>query len=63
MSRSNVGTGVDITTVIFLILLILKLCKVIDISWWWVFSPLLIGVGLTVLILLILMIILFCKSK
>ena len=63
MSRSNVGTGVDITTVIFLIHLILKLCKVIDISWWWVFSPLLIGVGLTVLILLILMIILFCKSK
>lgn len=62
MSRSNVSTGVDVTTVIFLILLILKLFKVIDISWWWVFSPLLIGLGLGILAFLII-IIFFLKSK
>lgn len=63
MSRSNVSTGVDVTTVIFLILLILKLFKVIDISWWWVFSPLLIGLGLGILAFLIVIILLFFKSK
>ena len=63
MSRSNVSTGVDVTTVIFLILLILKLFKVIDISWWWVFSPLLIGLGLGLLAFLIVIILLFIKSK
>ena len=35
------STGMlDITGVTFLILLILKLFKLIDISWWWVTVPL-----------------------
>lgn len=38
--------------VVFLVLLILKVAKVVDCSWWIVFSPILIGVGLIVLILL-----------
>ena len=54
MSKSsNSGGGVSIGFVIFLILLILKLFGIINISWWWVFSPLLIGLGITILFVII----------
>ncbi len=35
---------------LFFIFLILKLCHVIDWSWWWVTSPLWIGFGMVLLI-------------
>lgn len=56
MSSSNSGGGISLCGVIFIILLILKLFGVISISWWWVFSPLIIGfvIGLIFLIILIL---------
>lgn len=56
MSNSNSGGGIGLCGVIFIVLLILKLFGVISISWWWVFSPLIIGfiIGLLLLILLIL---------
>ena len=56
MSSNNSGGGISLCGVIFIILLILKLFGVISISWWWVFSPLIIGftIGLIFLIILIL---------
>ena len=56
MSSSNSGGGIGFFGVIFIILLILKLFGLISISWWWVFSPLIIGfvIGLIFLIILIL---------
>ena len=56
MSSSNSGGGIGLCGVIFIVLLILKLLGVISISWWWVFSPLIIGfaIGLIFLIILIL---------
>lgn len=56
MSSSNSGGGISLCGVIFIILLILKLFGVISISWWWVFSPLIIGfvIGIISLIILIL---------
>lgn len=36
--------GLGIVEVLLIIFLVLKLCKLIDWSWWWVFSPLWIGV-------------------
>lgn len=56
MSSSNSGCCIGLCDLIFIILLILKLFGVISISWWWVFSPLIIGfvVGLIFLIFLIL---------
>ena len=56
MSSSNSGGGIGLCGVIFIVLLILKLFGVISISWWWVFSPLIIGfvIGLIFLIILIL---------
>ena len=55
-SKSNPDGGIGLCTVVFLILLILKLFGVISISWWWVFSPLIIGfaIGLISIIILIL---------
>ena len=55
-SSSNSGGGIGLCGVIFIVLLILKLLGVISISWWWVFSPLIIGfaIGLIFLIILIL---------
>ena len=56
-SNSNSG-GIGLCGVVFIILLILKLFGVISISWWWVFSPLIIGfiLGVLLLILMILVI-------
>lgn len=44
------GGGLGLGTVLFLIFLVLKLCNVIDWSWWWVTSPLWISAILCVLI-------------
>lgn len=56
MSNSNSSSsGVSLGGVIFLILLFLKLFGVINISWWWVFSPLLIGLAITLILLLIIL--------
>ena len=53
-SKSNSEGGIGLCGVIFIILLILKLIGVISISWWWVFSPLIIGfvIGILMVILI-----------
>ena len=38
---------------IFLVFLILKLCKVIEWSWWWVTAPLWIPLGIVIVIILV----------
>lgn len=40
MSNVKVTTGIDLTGVLFIVFLILKLTNVIDWSWWWVTAPL-----------------------
>ena len=57
MSSSNSGGGISLCGVIFIILLILKLIGVISISWWWVFSPLIIGFAIGVICLIFLILI------
>lgn len=52
MTRDSNG-GVDLLGVIFITLIILRLFGIINISWWWVFSPLIIEVILVVLFVLI----------
>ena len=56
-SNSNSGGGISLCGVIFIILLILRLIGVISISWWWVFSPLIIGfvIGILMVILIIIL--------
>ena len=40
MSNQSTSGGIGITTVLFLVFLILKLTNNIDWSWWWITSPL-----------------------
>lgn len=42
--------GLDISTVLFLIFLVLKLTDKIDWSWWWVTSPLWISAAIVILL-------------
>ena len=57
MSSSNSGGGIGLCGIIFIVLLILKLIGVISISWWWVFSPLIIGFAIGVICLIFLILI------
>lgn len=51
MSDNNPSSGVDrLSTLIFIVFLVLKLTDVIDWSWWWVTAPLWISLLIVVLI-------------
>ena len=50
--RTSSGGGMSIITLLWIIFLILKLTKVIDWPWYWVFSPIWISAGLGILFLL-----------
>ena len=39
-SNTTKSGGIGIGTILFIVFLVLKLCNVIDWSWWWVTSPL-----------------------
>lgn len=45
-TSSGAGTGIGMGGILFIVFLVLKLCNVIDWSWWWVTSPIWIPVGL-----------------
>lgn len=50
MKESSLG----LTTILFLIFLVLKLCKVINWSWLWIFSPLWISAIIWIIVFIIL---------
>ena len=52
MARDSNG-GVDLLGVVFITLIILRLFGIISISWWWVFSPLIIEAVILVILILI----------
>ena len=57
-AKSEVTTGgLSLSTVLFLIFLVLKLCGVITWSWWWVTAPLWGGIALILAILIVFMLI------
>lgn len=45
--------GMSFLEVLLLVFIVLKLCKVINWSWWWVLSPFWIPLGLVIILLLI----------
>jgi hypothetical protein len=59
INKSSSGTGISITSVLFIVFLVLKLTNNINWSWWWVTSPLWIPIALfmSIISLAILMII------
>lgn len=50
--KNNNGAGISAFTLLTLIFITLKLCNVIDWSWWWVLSPAWIPLVLIVLFLI-----------
>lgn len=66
MSRNNnsstTSTGLGFTGALQIMFIALKLCKVIDWSWWCVMLPTIIPVGLAVLIIAVAFIIAFMKD-
>ena len=57
------GSGIGLSGVLFIVFLVLKLCGVIDWSWWWVTAPLWIPVALGIVIFVIAMIVIIIKSS
>ena len=56
-NKSTASGGIGFTGLLTIAFIVLKLCKVIEWSWWWVLSPLWISVCLVVVIFLIAVII------
>ena len=51
MSNNSNNNRMSASTALTLIFVTLRLCKVIDWSWWWVLSPLWITAGIAILAL------------
>ena len=50
---SNSSGGIGFCGLLTIVFIILKLCKVITWSWWWVLSPLWIGALLSLIVIVI----------
>lgn len=57
MSDNNAKGGLGLGGILFVVFLILKLCKVITWSWWWVFAPIWIPFAIVLIIIIIALII------
>ena len=51
------ASSLSLSTLLTVAFVVLKLCKVIDWSWWWVVSPTLISMGIGIVLLIILAIV------
>ena len=49
-NSGNASAGMTQGDVLLIVFIVLKLCGVIDWSWWWVLSPLWISLGIVILI-------------
>ena len=63
MSRLNSSGGVGFVGLLTVAFVVMKLCHVIDWSWWWVLSPIWIRVGLAIaIVVLVVLLPLFCAA-
>lgn len=49
MEKNNGFTGIGFSGLLTLIFIVLRLCKVISWSWWWVLSPIWISIAIIAL--------------
>lgn len=49
-NNNNSSSGVGFMSILFIVFLVLKLCKVITWSWWWITAPLWGGLVLVLII-------------
>lgn len=53
--------GISFSGLLFITFLVLKLCNVINWSWWWVTAPLWVPIALILIIFLVFLIVLIIK--
>ena len=53
MSDSKSSNGIGFTGLLTVVFITLKLCHVIDWSWWWVLAPIWISISLVLIVLAI----------
>ena len=51
MNNKNRSSGLGFARALTIVFIILKLCNVINWSWWWVLSPILIDIAFTIIII------------
>jgi len=56
-SNEGIGCGTALALMLTVAFVILKLCNVIDWSWWWVVSPIWIYFGIVIIITIIILLI------
>jgi hypothetical protein len=56
MNNNGSSGGIGFVGLLQIVFIVLKLCKVIDWSWWWVLAPTWISFGLVAIIVLIVII-------
>lgn len=56
-NSNGVNFSLSLGTIVFIVFLVLKLTGVIDWSWWWVVSPLLIELGFALAVILVVVIV------
>ena len=64
MSKDKSNSGIGFVWLLTIVFIILKICDVIEWSWWWVLSPIWISGLITGIILTIILIVVTClKDK
>ena len=53
MSSENNGSSIGVLGVLQIVFIVLKLCNVLQWSWWMVFIPAYISAGLTIILIMI----------
>lgn len=61
MKENNGNITINFISLLTLVFIVLKLCKVINWSWWWVLSPFWLGLALNILIIVIVVLIMSIK--
>ena len=62
-SSSSSSSGIGFTGLLTVAFIVLKLCGVIDWSWWWVLSPIWISISLVLIIILLAIVYYIYKEK
>jgi len=60
MDKNKTSGGVGVLGILLIVFVVLKLCKLIDWSWWWVLSPL--WLPFVIVILIVVLAVIFIKG-
>ena len=61
--QTTIATGTSLPTLLTVLFIALKLCGIIDWSWWWVLSPIPITLGIAVVVFAVVITVLMIGKK